>query len=103
MYALLPLYLVRAEDAPPLHTCRLRNGSTAMARHQPGAAARGQVPPDCDPQRATREHSPVSFRVPHIAPGRYVYVLYCDPCWRGTRGSLIAFKYAAAPVLTVVK
>ena len=30
MYALLPLYLVPARDAPAVHACRLRNGSRAI-------------------------------------------------------------------------
>jgi hypothetical protein len=104
MYALLPLYLVKAEDAPPLHTCKLRNGTTASCP----ATSLG-------PPRGSRYHRiatlnvrhtntvRVLFRVPHLAPGRYVYLLYCGPCWRGSRGSLIAFNHAKAPVLTVVR
>jgi hypothetical protein len=45
----------------------------------------------------------VSYRVPRLAPGRYVYVLYCGPCWRGPRGSLIAFDDRREQALTVIK
>jgi hypothetical protein len=31
----------------------------------------------------------IRFRVPHVAPGRYKVFVYCEPCYRGRRGSLI--------------
>ena len=104
MYALLPLYLVSAGDAPRLHPCKLRSGSPATCPTT-----------SIGPPRGGRYHRiatlnvrhantiRVSFHVPHLAPGRYIYVLYCGPCWRGPRGSLIAFNYATAPLLTVVR
>jgi hypothetical protein len=104
MYALLPLYLVPAKLAPQPHACHLRNGQRAIC----AAASLG-------PPHGGRYHRvatlnvrhantvTVSFRVPRLAPGRYVYVLYCGPCWHGARGSLIAFTDRAAPVLTVVR
>jgi hypothetical protein len=104
MYALLPLYLVNVNEAPSLQTCALRNGSSASC---PATSV--------GPPRARKYHRiatlnvrhantvRVSFRVPRLAPGRYVYVLYCGPCWRGPRGSLIAFNYPTAPVLTIAR
>jgi hypothetical protein len=29
------------------------------------------------------------FRVPHVPPGRYQLVVYCDPCHRGRGGTLV--------------
>ncbi len=104
MYALLPLYLVKAEDAPPLHTCKLRNGSTASCPTTSVGPPRGGRYHRIATLNVRRANAVrVSFRVPRLAPGRYVYVLYCGPCWRGPRGSLIAFNYATAPVLTVLR
>jgi hypothetical protein len=31
----------------------------------------------------------IRFRVPRVAPGRYKIFVYCEPCYRGRRGSLI--------------
>jgi hypothetical protein len=104
MYALLPLYLVAAKSAPPLHACRLRNGSAATCP----ASSLGP-PREASYYRVGTlnvRHANtvlVTFRVPRLAPGRYVYVIYCGPCWRGPRGSLIAFSYAGAATLTVVR
>jgi hypothetical protein len=103
MYALLPLYLVAARYAPPLHPCKLRNG------HPATCPATSLGPPS-----SSRYHRigtlnvrhvntvRVSFRVPRLADGRYVYVIYCGPCWRGPRGSLISFDYKTAPDVIVV-
>jgi hypothetical protein len=102
--ALLPLYLLAASDAPPLHSYKLRNGAAATCL--PSSLGRPHGAPHCriatlNVRRANTVH--VSFRVPRLAPGRYVYVLYCGLCSRGARGSLIAFNYPRAPVLTVVR
>jgi hypothetical protein len=104
MYALLPLYLVKAQDAPALHACTLRNGSPAICPTTSLGPPHGGVYhriATLDVRHANTVR--VSFRVPRLAPGRYLYVLYCGPCWRGARGSLIAFDYRAAPALTVVR
>jgi hypothetical protein len=31
----------------------------------------------------------IRFRIPHVAPGLYKIFVYCEPCYRGRRGSLI--------------
>jgi hypothetical protein len=103
MYALLPLYLVAAKDAPPLHACHLRNGSPATCPSTslgPPHGGNYHRVATLNVRHANTVH--VSFRVPRLAPGRYVYVLYCGPCWRGPRGSLIAFDYRGAAALTVI-
>jgi hypothetical protein len=104
MYALLPLYLVPASKAPPLHACRERNGSRATcASTSPGPPQGGAYHRvgTLDVRRANTVQ--VVFRVPRVAPGRYVYVVYCGPCTRGPRGSLIAFDWRGAPTLTVLR
>ena len=104
MYALLPLYLVAAKDAPSLHACTLRNGSPASCPTTsvgPPHGGKYHRIATLNVRRANTVH--VSFRVPDLAAGRYVYVLYCGPCWRGARGSLIAFNYPTAPALTVIR
>jgi hypothetical protein len=103
MYALLPLYLVAAGDVPPLHACTLRNGSAATCPTTslgPPHNGRYHRVATLNVRHANTVH--VSFRLPRLAPGRYVYVLYCGPCWRGPRGSLIAFDDRSAPALTIV-
>jgi hypothetical protein len=103
MYALLPLYLVPARKAPPLRTCRLRNGDPATCPSTSVGPPRGGVYHRVATLNVRHANTVrVRFRVPRLAPGRYVYVLYCGPCRRGPRGSLIAFDYSGAPVLTVV-
>ena len=102
MYALLPLYLVAANRAPALHGCKLRSGSAAICPTTsvgPPHGGRYHRIATLNVRHANTVR--VSFRVPRLAPGRYVYVLYCGPCWRGAPGSLIAFSSSSAPVLTV--
>jgi hypothetical protein len=104
MYALLPLYLVPAKEAPRPHPCQLRNGQPAICAATslgPPHGARYHRIATLNVRHANTVR--VSFRVPRLAPGGYVYVLYCGPCWRGARGSLIAFNDRTAPVLTVVR
>jgi hypothetical protein len=104
MYALLPLYLVAARDAPPLRTCTLRNGSRASCPTTSLGPPHGGVYHRVAVLNVRHANTVrVSFRVPSLAPGRYVYVLYCGPCWRGPRGSMIAFDFPRAPTLTVVR
>lgn len=103
MYALLPLYLVASKNAPRVHPCALRNGHAATC-----------ATTSLGPPRGGRYHRVatlnvrhantvrVSFRIPSLAPGRYVYVLYCGPCWRDSRGSVISFDYRGAAALTIV-
>jgi hypothetical protein len=103
MYALLPLYLVRAGAAPPLRTCALRDGQPATCPATslgPPHGGRYHRVATLNVRHANTVH--VSFRVPDLGPGAYVYVLYCGPCWRGRRGSLIAFAYPGAPRLRIV-
>jgi hypothetical protein len=104
MYALLPLYLVASKDTPRLHRCTLRDGHAATCPTTslgPPQGGRYHHVATLNVRHANRVQ--VSFRLPRLAPGRYVYVLYCGPCWRGPRGSLIPFSYPGAPALTIVR
>jgi len=105
MYALLPLYLVKAADAPPLHSCALRNGTPATCPTTSEGPPHGGMFHRIATLNVRHANTVrVSFHVPRLAPGRYVYVLYCGPCWRGSRGSLIAFAdRTRAPGLTVLR
>lgn len=80
----LSLYLAPAEAVPPLHECRRgaicrptslgpprRRGWIWLGRFFPGRPS-------------------FLFRVPRVAPGLYRAVVYCPPCVKGPRGSLIA-------------
>jgi hypothetical protein len=103
MYALLPLYLVPATKAPQPHACRLRSGQPAICEATSAGPPRGgrfHRVATLNVRHANTVH--IAFRVPRLAPGRYAYVLYCGPCTRGVRGSLIAFTGSRAPLLTVV-
>jgi hypothetical protein len=84
-----PVYLVPASRAPGLVPC------------QPGAL--------CEPRvKRAPSHAPYTllgriryrpsgtgtlrFQVPKLRPGRYRFVLYCAPCYRGPGGSLIVAR-----------
>ncbi len=82
----LPLYLVAARSAPKHYAC----GRNAICE------PRARRPPSSAPYtRIGRVHfgrsgvGTVQFRVPSLPPGRYRFVLYCAPCYRGPGGSLI--------------
>jgi hypothetical protein len=103
LYALLPLYLVAAKHAPPLRSCTTTNGALAVCPSTSLGPPHGGVYHRVATLNVRHANTVrVAFRVPRLAPGRYVYVLYCGPCWRGPRGSLITFG-ARAPSLTVVR
>jgi hypothetical protein len=39
---------------------------------------------------ALTERRHLRFRIPNVEPGTYAFVIYCEPCTGGPRGSLIA-------------
>jgi hypothetical protein len=101
MYALLPLYLVSTKDALLPTPCTFK-GADGIC--EPRVAA---------PPRSRKFHRigtlnvrhtndvTITYRVPQLAPGKYLYVLYCGPCYKGRGGSLIA--WTQHPTLTVVR
>jgi hypothetical protein len=84
----LSLYLVPATLVPRPFDCQMRNGVMAGSApwsvgppHRRGWVWVGRFFP----------HRPTfRFRTPALAPGSYRAVVYCAPCYRGPRGSLIA-------------
>lgn len=88
--------LVSIDDAPEPHHC----GPKAVCPPQASAPPRkapfrylGQaIPP---PQGNNPEHGDaprylLDYKIPKLAPGLYAYVIFCDTCLKGKRGSLIA-------------
>jgi hypothetical protein len=72
----MPLYLVPRDKVP-----RFRR-SVGAPRGEPYTFV-GLL--DFRERRTVR----MRFRVSRVAPGLYAFVIYCDPCARGKRGSLI--------------
>jgi hypothetical protein len=102
-FAAMPLYLVAKARAPkpfargprtkagkPTGFCEpvLRAPPRGAPFHRVGLLDFRRHP------RAVR----LSFRVPHLTPGVYEFVIYCDPCHRGEGGSLIT---SGSPTLRV--
>jgi hypothetical protein len=80
----LSLYLAPESTVPPFRPCR--NGSLCYATSLGPPKRKGWIwLGRFFPKRAT-----FHFRVPGVLPGRYRPVVYCAPCVRGPRGSLVA-------------
>jgi hypothetical protein len=84
----LALYLVPVQRVPEPSRCRARDGSLAMCApwsvgppHRRGWVWIGRFFP---------KRPSFVFRVPRLRSGLYRPVVYCPPCYRGPRGSLIA-------------
>jgi hypothetical protein len=102
MYALLPLYLVPAHRAPRPHPCKLRNGAPASCEQFAPRPPTGGVYHRIGMLNVRRRRlETITYIVPPLRPGRYVYVLYCAACYRGSGGSLIPFTYGRDPDLWV--
>jgi hypothetical protein len=102
MYALLPLYLVPVKDVPLPSPCELRNGGNAICEPRVAAPPRGATFHRIGTLNVRHAYDvTITFRVPRLAPGKYLYVLYCGPCYKGPGGSLIAQRQP--PTLTVVR
>jgi hypothetical protein len=92
-----PLSLVPIEKAPKLHRC----GPNAVCPPLPRGAPRRApytylgraTPPADDGSSSAGNDVPrylLHFDIPDLKPGVYTYVIFCDVCARGERGSLIA-------------
>ena len=101
MYALLPLYLVSTEDALLPTPCKFK-GADGICEPRVGAPPRGGKYHRVGTLNVRHANDvTITFRVPRLAPGTYLYVLYCGPCYKGRGGSLIA--QVQPPTLTVVR
>jgi hypothetical protein len=101
MYALLPLYLVAAKDVLPPTQCKV-NGQDGICEPRVAAPPRGGKYHRIGTLNVRHANDvTIAYRVPHLPPGTYLYVLYCGPCYSGPGGSLIA--QTPTPTLTVVR
>jgi hypothetical protein len=101
MYALLPLYLVSTKDALLPTPCTFK-GTDGICEPRIGAPPRGGKYHRIGTLNVRHANDvTITFRVPKLAPGAYLYVLYCGPCYKGRGGSLIA--ETQSPTLTVVR
>jgi hypothetical protein len=101
MYALLPLYLVSTKDALLPTPCKFK-GADGICEPRVGGPPRGGKYHRIGTLNVRHANDvTITFRVPRLAPGKYLYVLYCGPCYKGRGGSLIA--QTQPPTLTVVR
>lgn len=102
-YALLPLYLVRRELAPQPKPCTV-NGQDGICAAEEPSPPRGGIYHRIGTVNVRHWNvNTVTYRVPKLRPGVYVYVMYCGPCNAGAGGSVIAFDQGASPKLTVLR
>jgi hypothetical protein len=100
MYALLPLYLVSTKDALLPTPCKFK-GADGICEPRVGAPPHGGKYHRIGTLNVRHANDvTITYRVPQLAPGKYLYVLYCGPCYKGRGGSLIA--QLQPPTLTVV-
>jgi hypothetical protein len=84
----MPVLMIPAWLAPRRYSCR---GGAVCEPYSVGAPSRlpwirlgrmsGRVLPVT--------FGTIRFHVPRVAPGRYKVFVYCEPCYRGRRGSLL--------------
>jgi hypothetical protein len=84
----VPVLMIRARLAPKRYACRV---NAVCEPYSVGAPSRA---PWIRLGKMSGRVLPVSwgtirFRIPHVAPGAYKIFIYCEPCYRGRRGSLI--------------
>ena len=88
--------LVPASKAPGAHRCGSNAaclpGTTAPPRRPPYTFLGYAVPPPGgnNPEHGAPPRYVLRFAIPDRHPGRYAYVIWCDACMQGRRGSLIA-------------
>lgn len=102
-YALMPLYLVPRSLAPQPKPCTF-NGRDAFCAAEEPSPPRGGVYHRIGTVNVRHFNvNTITYRVPKLQPGVYVYVLYCGPCNAGAGGSVIAFDHGSGPTLTVLR
>lgn len=84
----MPVLMIAAERAPKRYSC---HRDAVCEPYSTGAPSR---PPWIRLGKMSGRVLPVTFgtirfHVPHVRPGPYKVFVYCEPCYRGPRGSLI--------------
>jgi hypothetical protein len=76
--------LVPLDKAPP--------ATSAPVRRAPYRYLGEAVPPvhGNDPEGGDVPKYALDFKLPHLAPGLYTYVIFCDVCVKGRTGSLVS-------------
>jgi hypothetical protein len=93
-FAPMPLYLVARAEVPKPHPCGPKtkegkpSGFCELVLANPPHGARFHFVGRLDFRRHPRNVQ-LDFRVPPVAAGMYEFVIYCDPCQRGSGGTLI--------------
>lgn len=87
--------LVPVSRAPGSRRCSRRacpRSTLAPPRRAPYSFLGRAVPPPGgnDPEHGDPPRYVLHFAIPDRRPGRYAYVIWCDACIKGRRGSLIA-------------
>jgi hypothetical protein len=88
--------LVPLSEAPEPHKCGPRAVCSPVApvppRRDPYAFLGLAVPPAAgnNPEHGDPPRYLLDFTIPDLRPGAYAYVIWCDACLAGKRGSLIA-------------
>lgn len=97
----MPLYLVPRTQVPREHPCGPKGedgkpiGFCPTLFAQPPRAwpfvlvGRLHFRPVAAQQVPRPSRASLRFRVPRLGPGLYELVIYCDPCWPGSRGAVI--------------
>jgi hypothetical protein len=104
--ASFPVWLTPLRHSLDRYTCDLGEGCRPGARppRLPSFVYLGRAAPRPD-ELADRHGVPryrLIFGVPEASPGRYKYVLFCEACVEGPRGSLIESPTLAAGRLRVL-
>jgi hypothetical protein len=91
-----PVVMVEAHRAPQPYSCM---HGTAICEPSFLPAALGRPPfvlvgwimhwQRTGPLGAGQGRATLTFRLPRLAPGLYVFGLFCSPCARGPKGSVI--------------
>jgi hypothetical protein len=99
--------LVPLDKAPRPHPCgpnALCMPRVSAPPHRAPYRYLGQAVPPAqgnNPEGGDIPRYSLDFEIPHLAPGVYTYVIYCDVCMKGRSGSLVADAEASSWQLRV--
>jgi hypothetical protein len=99
--------LLPRERAERLVACQIAGGECPTPdrppRHRPYRFLGEAVPPPGgnNPEGGDPPRYLLDFAIPALPPGEYAYVIWCDACRDGSRGSLVADPVSPRSRLTV--